>query len=113
MPLRPPFRAADLGGWHRPGESDAANRHDFEVCTAEASDAAANSPHEPSLSDDNLPFGSDPSSYFVGEPRVMTDPEGGFSAVRSTPVGAALSMPRDPRDRSETTRAAGWRSNDG
>jgi hypothetical protein len=24
-----------LDGWRRPGETDAANRHDFEVCTAE------------------------------------------------------------------------------
>jgi hypothetical protein len=33
-------RTSDLDGWHRPGENEAANRHDFAACLAEANAAA-------------------------------------------------------------------------
>jgi hypothetical protein len=51
-----------LDGWHRPGENEAANRHDFAACLAEAN-AAAVDLLEPSFSDDNLPFGGDPGLF--------------------------------------------------
>jgi hypothetical protein len=70
--------ASDLDGWRRPGENDTANRHDIEACTAEANAVAAAGPHEPSLSDDNLAFGDNPSSYFAAEPRMTADPAGRF-----------------------------------
>jgi hypothetical protein len=57
-------RTSDLDGWHRPGENEAANRHDFAACLAEAN-AAAVDLLEPSFSDDNLPFGGDPRSILL------------------------------------------------
>src|SRR5258708_36423931 len=70
--------ANDLDGWRRPGENEAVNRHDFETCLAEASAVAAAEPHKPGLSDDDLPFGNNPESYFAAGPSVTSDPAGPF-----------------------------------